>query len=575
MNRDYQLSLSLRKLAYKIETQLKELSNLHRRGINVLNRLQPLIVDINVFRSLLLEINEGNRFINRSRIISYQNLIEEFENLFISVHPQQETEFPEELLEVDILPPKLPPTFEEENYNEGENMNVNVDINNEDEGENEQERYIARSLRVNKVVDNMRIIMREMSKFLGNMNDNFINQIRQTRKVYNNNIDMVGVTQFIQRMRQFFNSDQIYRLYDIQPARNSRNYTRMLSLLFQVYATQTLFWNYEINNVGIMSEIILKLLYILMIIPLNVNQYPALVLEMEYTSLTQELMKKRKWFLHVQSIGYLLYSLVKYMNNQYIIYEKEQESDPIAILTNIRRIRRVKLYPIQYNNEELHIGLTRPFMDTAILGRMVPTYLEMRAVPYQLLKQLGDTLQEQINVINMIITNELERLRDNEHQVGFFPFYHTTECNLLRYQLAKSEKDYIEHKSVFNENCLIYAMKLSNLFTENEIYEMSLVCYGRIFSLTKFYEITEHFDFKIELMKYYEQRYKKYIFGTSTRRTLKLVLIYGHILLDEQTEISRVQLGVATRNPHRYIKSSQLMKILVKKKLLRPVKCAM
>lgn len=571
MNRDYQISLSARKLSYKIEQQLKEITNLHNRGINVLNKLTVLTADISFLRSLLLEISDSNPYINRSRLIYYRDLIEQYENLFLILHPQRETEFPEELLEVDIPPPKLPPSFEDDN-NLNENVNINQDYDDDNHEVNQNVSYEPRAIRITKVVENMRLVMREMSRMISKMNDDFLFNIRNTRKEFNPDLDRVGLNVFVQRMRNVFNQDTLYQFFNLGDHRMNRSYTKLVSLLFKIYATQSVFWYYEVVDDNLILDIILKLLYFMMVIPLTESNYPAFVLEMEYLSLNQELTKKRKWFLHVQSISYLLYSLTKYFSNQYIVYEKEQESDPIAILTNIRRIRYVKLYPIQYNNEQFVIQPTRRFIDTLINGQLVSNYLGMRSVPVQQVKILEQLLNDQLRTLSMVVNNEIERLRDNEHRVGFFPYYHTTSCNLLRYQIAKDYTDYINHGDIFNENCLIYAMKLSNLFTENEIYEMSLVCYGRIFPLTKFYQITEQFNFKIELNKYYEQRYKKYTFGTSNERILKLVLIHGHILLDEKTTISRVQLGIATRNPNRYIKSSQLMKILIEKKLITPVK---
>ena len=117
---------------------------------------------------------------------------------------------------------------------------------------------------------------------------------------------------------------------------------------------------------------------------------------------------------------------------------------------------------------------------------------------------------------------------------------HALIKKLKRYQIFTNLK-----RSAFKENCLVYAMRQTNLFSEAILNNMRSVCFTRYIdkkSLTKFGQI---YNIKFYVVKYFpdEDKFKditkgKKFFGSDKDDALKikLALIDGHYILNEPVE---------------------------------------
>ena len=121
-----------------------------------------------------------------------------------------------------------------------------------------------------------------------------------------------------------------------------------------------------------------------------------------------------------------------------------------------------------------------------------------------------------------------------------FKSNHALIKKLKRYQIFTNLK-----RSAFKENCLVYAMRQTNLFSEAILNNMRSVCYDRYIdkkNLTKFGKI---YNIKFYVVKYFhdEDKFKditkgKKFFGSDKDDAfkIKLALIDGHYILNEPVE---------------------------------------
>ena len=121
-----------------------------------------------------------------------------------------------------------------------------------------------------------------------------------------------------------------------------------------------------------------------------------------------------------------------------------------------------------------------------------------------------------------------------------FKSNHALIKKLKRYQIFTNLK-----RRAFKENCLVYAMRQTNLFSEAILNNMRSVCFNRYIdkkNLTKFGKI---YNIKFYVVKYFhdEDKFKditkgKKFFGSDKDDALKikLALIDGHYILNEPVE---------------------------------------
>ena len=157
-------------------------------------------------------------------------------------------------------------------------------------------------------------------------------------------------------------------------------------------------------------------------------------------------------------------------------------------------------------------------------------------------------------ITSITIFNQRNRGREIKNVIyadnggSFYPYKinekfksnHALIKKLKRYQIFTNLK-----RSAFKENCLVYAMRQTNLFSEAILNNMRTVSYSRYIdkkNLTKFGEI---YNIKFYVVKYFhdEDKFKditkgKKFFGSDKDDALKikLALIDGHYILNEPVE---------------------------------------
>ena len=132
---------------------------------------------------------------------------------------------------------------------------------------------------------------------------------------------------------------------------------------------------------------------------------------------------------------------------------------------------------------------------------------------------------------------------------GSFYKYKINEKFLNNPELVKKLERYqiftnLNNKA-FDENCLVYAMRQTNLFSEAILLNMRTVCYTRYISKKSLQKFGEIYNIKFYVVKYFpdENKFKditkgKKFFGSDKDDALKikLALIYGHYILNEDVE---------------------------------------
>ena len=108
---------------------------------------------------------------------------------------------------------------------------------------------------------------------------------------------------------------------------------------------------------------------------------------------------------------------------------------------------------------------------------------------------------------------------------------------LERYQIFTNLKN-----KAFKENCLVYAMRQTNLFSEAILINMRSICFTRYIDKKNLQKFGEIYNIKFYVVKYFsgENKFKditkgKKYFGSDKDDALKikLALIYGHYILNE------------------------------------------
>ena len=157
-------------------------------------------------------------------------------------------------------------------------------------------------------------------------------------------------------------------------------------------------------------------------------------------------------------------------------------------------------------------------------------------------------------ITEIIFFNQRNKGREIKNKIyvdnggSFYPYKinekfksnHALIKKLKRYQIFTNLK-----RSAFKENCLVYAMRQTNLFSEAILNNMRTTCFTRYIdkkSLSKFGQI---YNIKFNVVKYFsdEDKFKditkgKKFFGSDKDDALKikLALIDGHYILNEPVE---------------------------------------
>ena len=160
--------------------------------------------------------------------------------------------------------------------------------------------------------------------------------------------------------------------------------------------------------------------------------------------------------------------------------------------------------------------------------------------------------------VNQITSITLFNLRNRGREIknkiyadnggSFYP-YKINEKFLNNPELIKKLERYqiftnLNNKA-FDENCLVYAMRQTKLFSEAILNNMRTVCFSRYISKKHLQEFGQMYNIKFYVVKYFpdENKFKditkgKKFFGSDKDNALKikLALIDGHYILNEDVE---------------------------------------
>ena len=121
-----------------------------------------------------------------------------------------------------------------------------------------------------------------------------------------------------------------------------------------------------------------------------------------------------------------------------------------------------------------------------------------------------------------------------------FKSNHALIKKLKRYQIFTNLK-----RRAFKENCLVYAMRQTNLFSESILINMRSISYSRYIDKKNLHKFGQIYNIKFYVVKYFpnEDKFKditkgKKFFGSDKEDALKikLALIDGHYILNEPVE---------------------------------------
>ena len=157
-------------------------------------------------------------------------------------------------------------------------------------------------------------------------------------------------------------------------------------------------------------------------------------------------------------------------------------------------------------------------------------------------------------ICEITIFNQRNRGREIKNKIyadnggSFYP-YKINEKFLNNPELIKKLERYqiftnLKNKA-FNENCLVYAMRQTKLFSEAILINMRTVCYTRYIDKKSLQNFGKIYNIKFYVVKYFsdENKFKditkgKKFFGSDKDDALKikLALIDGHYILNEDVE---------------------------------------
>ena len=160
---------------------------------------------------------------------------------------------------------------------------------------------------------------------------------------------------------------------------------------------------------------------------------------------------------------------------------------------------------------------------------------------------------KQITSIRIINPNNANKECKNKIYAdngGSFYIYKINEKFMSNVELIKKLERYqiftaLDNKA-FDENCLVYALRQTNLFTESVLNNMRTTCYTRYVSKKQLEKFGESYNIKFNVVKYEQSdksmhpitRNKQPYFGSDKEdaKKINLALINKHYILNENVE---------------------------------------
>ena len=225
-----------------------------------------------------------------------------------------------------------------------------------------------------------------------------------------------------------------------------------------------------------------------------------------------------------------------YMNVGFLTYDNivRYQSYPLMNETAIKiidRILRGEDFENGYANEDFEIevsGMNKDFSQATVSTNQI---VEITIVSK---RNIGREIKNKIYADNggsFYIYKINDKFKNNVALVK----------KLERYQIFEDLNN-----EAFNENCLVYAMRQTNLFSEAILNNMRTTCFTRYISKKHLQEFGELYNIKFNVVKYRPEtnkfeditQGKNKFFGSVKNDALKikLALINGHYILNEDVE---------------------------------------
>jgi len=169
--------------------------------------------------------------------------------------------------------------------------------------------------------------------------------------------------------------------------------------------------------------------------------------------------------------------------------------------------------------------------------------IKLKNMPYMITKEEAkDSSQYTISEVHLNDTIRIDkwfpeeeaekkkkRKQDRLSKADFFPFLNKTIVDLTRYQIY----DHI-NKNNYKNNCFIFALIQSKLFTDVEINNVKTYVHDRSVPLNKLETIAQLLKTKITVRKDSEQSSR--VFGADFEKHLKLGILNEHYFIIEKTK---------------------------------------
>ena len=146
----------------------------------------------------------------------------------------------------------------------------------------------------------------------------------------------------------------------------------------------------------------------------------------------------------------------------------------------------------------------------------------------------------------------------------FFPFINTSDVDLTSLQIF-SKVD----KNNYRDNCFVYACIQSGVLTDKEIHHLRSMMFTRSLPNNKIISISKHFKVNFVVIRYEQDGYtshvnidtRKTVYGMTYTRCIKLILYYGHYMLNQKIQYKNKQ-----------IKPMKILRQLFKERQFREIK---
>jgi hypothetical protein len=134
---------------------------------------------------------------------------------------------------------------------------------------------------------------------------------------------------------------------------------------------------------------------------------------------------------------------------------------------------------------------------------------------------------QKVKELNEINLSRPKWLGKDQNEGAFFPYYNKTEIDLTDFQIFKNIDE-----SNYDENCFVFAIRQSNVLTEEELTLLKSMCIGLYIPTNKISKICEKFNLYIRVKHLGHHTTKNY--GKSSGREIVIGLIDKHYFIVKQ-----------------------------------------